>query len=91
MKGRRRLGHVGNARLRTALSMATMSAAQHNPVITSFDSRLRTAGTPLKVARCAAARKLLHLVFAVVTKQQLFAPTYQQRSSLLSSDLAIAA
>ncbi len=91
VKGRRRIGHVGNARLRTALYMATMSATQHNPVIKTFYRRLRTAGKPMKVARCAAARKLLHLAFAVVTKQQMFDPTHQQRSSLISSDLAIAA
>ena len=91
VKGRRRIGHGGNARLRTALYMATMSATQHNPAIKSFYSRLRTAGKPMKVARCAAARKLLHLAFAVVTKQQRFDPSYRRRSSLASGDLAIAA
>ncbi|WP_409573053.1 transposase [Kouleothrix sp.] len=34
MRGRRQIGHAGNARLRTALYMATLSAARHNPVIT---------------------------------------------------------
>ena len=38
--------------------MATLSAAQHNPMIKAFYTRLRTAGKPEKVARCAAARKL---------------------------------
>ncbi len=32
----------------------------------------------MKVARCAAARKLLHVAWAVVTKGQPFAPTYAQ-------------
>ncbi len=40
--------------------MATLSAARHNPAITVFYERLRAAGKPHKVARCAAARKLLH-------------------------------
>ena len=31
------------------------------------------------VARCAAARKLLHLAFAVVSKRQPFDPAYQTR------------
>jgi Transposase IS116/IS110/IS902 family len=52
------IGHTGNGRLRTAFYMATLSAAQHNPVIKAFYTRLRAAGKPEKVARCAAARKL---------------------------------
>ena len=64
--GRASIGHTGNASLRTALYLATLSAAQHNPLIKSFYDRLRTAGKPIKVARCAAARKLLHLAYALV-------------------------
>ena len=77
VKGRRQIGHAGNGRLRTALYMATMSAAQHNPVIKTFYQRLRAAGKPMKVARCAAARKLLHIAWAVTTKGQPFDPHYQ--------------
>jgi hypothetical protein len=39
-------------------------------------------GKPRKVARCAAARKLLHIAWAVVTKQQRFNPIYEQAHSL---------
>jgi transposase len=70
------IGHTGNGRLRTALYMATLSAAQHNPMIKAFYTRLRAAGKPEKVARCAAARKLLHIAWAVVTKAQWFDPNY---------------
>ena len=56
--------------------MATSSAAQHNPMIKAFYARLRAAGKPEKVARCAAARKLLHIAWAVVTKGQWFDPSY---------------
>src|SRR6266571_1509186 len=70
------MGHTGNGRLRTAFYMATLSAAQHNPVIKAFYSRLRELGKPEKVARCAAARKLLHIARAVVTKDQPFDPNY---------------
>lgn len=69
------IGHGGNRRLRTALYLAAMSATQHNPVIKAFYERLRAAGKPPKVARCAAARKLLCLAWAVVTKEQMFDPT----------------
>ena len=76
LRGRPRIGHSGNSRLRTALYMATLSAAQHNPVIRALYQRLRKAGKPMKVARCAAARKLLRLAWAVVTKRHEFDPKY---------------
>src|SRR6266487_339016 len=76
--GRASIGHTGHAQLRTILYMATLSATQHNPVIKAFYDRLRAAGKPMKVARCAAARKLLHLAYAVVTNQTPFDPAYQQ-------------
>jgi len=72
------IGHVGKARLRAALYLATLSSAQSNPVIQTFYSRLRAAGKPMKVARCAAARKLLHLAWAVVKKGQPFDPNYRE-------------
>lgn len=72
------IGHTGNARLRTALYLATLSAARYNPVIKPFYDRLRLAGKPMKVARCAAARKLLLLAYALVQHQIDFDPLYQQ-------------
>ena len=88
VRGRRSIGHAGNARLRTALYMATLSAAQHNPLIKSFYARLVAAGKLKVVARCAAARKLLHLAWALVTKQQRFDPTKQQQQALLTDQAA---
>ncbi len=55
VRGHPAIGHAGNRHLRTALSMATRSAGRHNPAIKPFYNRLRTAGKPMKVARCAAA------------------------------------
>jgi len=72
----------GNKRLRTALYMATLSAGQHNPPIRDFYRRLRAAGKPKKVARCAAARKLLHLAWAVVRTGQAFDPLHTQRHAV---------
>lgn len=80
VRGRAQIGHAGNTRLRTALYMATLSAARHNPLIRTQYQRLRAAGKPTKVARCAAARKLLHLAYAVVTKGQEFDPHYGKHS-----------
>lgn len=70
VRGRPAIGHGGNSRLRTALYMATLSAARVNPTIRSFYQRLRAAGKPMKVARCAAARKLLTLAWALVKKNE---------------------
>lgn len=81
VRGRTQLGRGGHGRLRKALYVASLSAAQHNPVIKPFYDRLRAAGKPPKVARCAAARKLLHIAWAVVTKQQRFDPQHQQREA----------
>lgn len=67
-----RLGHRGNSRLRTALYLASLSAARWNPILRTFYERLRAAGKPKKVAHCAVARKLLHIAWAVVTKQRPF-------------------
>ena len=38
------IGHSGNGRLRTAFYMATLTAAQYNPVIKAFYHRLRRSG-----------------------------------------------
>lgn len=80
-----RIGHAGHGRLRTALYLATLSAARHNPLIAPFYRKLREAGKPHKVARCAAARKLLHIAWAVVTKQQRFDPSRGQATEAASA------
>jgi transposase len=73
------IGHTGHAQLRTALYLAALSAAQHNPIIKPFYARLRAQGKAKKVAGCAAARKLLHIAWAVATKGQSFDPSYQDQ------------
>jgi transposase len=76
------IGSTGHARLRAILYLASLSAAQHNPVIKPFYDRLRAAGKPHKGARCAAARKLIHVAWAVATKGQPFDPYYNKRSNV---------
>ncbi len=76
IRRRGRIGQGGNAALRRARSMASVSAGRHNPHIKAFYERLRAAGKPVKVARCAAARKLLHLCWAVVTRDVNYDPRY---------------
>jgi transposase len=88
VRGRPTIGHDGNRRLRTALSMATRRAARYNPAIEAFYDRLRAGGKPQKVARCAAARKLLHQVWALGTKRQRFDPNHGQHRPERAPELA---
>jgi transposase len=76
------IGRGGHQRLRQALYLATVPAIRFNPSIRKFYRRLVARGKPTKVALCAAARKLLHLAWALVTKQQRFDPSYGQPSLL---------
>jgi transposase len=91
VRGRAQVGHGGNGRLRTALYLASLSATRYNPAIKEFYERLRAAGKPMKVARCAAARKLLHVAWAVVTKGQPFDAGHAQQGSTRSVMVALAA
>ena len=36
----------------------------------------------MKVARCACARKLLHIAYAIVKHEQAFDPDYQSRQKV---------
>lgn len=72
VRGGAHLGRGGHRRLRTAVYMATLSAARYNPVIRPFFLRLQAKGKPFKVAHCAAARKLVTLAWAVVIKGRPF-------------------
>ncbi len=88
VRGRPHIGHDGNARLRTVFYMATLSATRYNPAIQAFYQRLRDAGKPPKVARCAAARKLLHQAWALGSKQQHFEPHHGQSAQVTTVGLA---
>ena len=64
---RRRRGVTGGrAPVRTALYMAAVTAAHHNPTIRVFYRRLRAAGKPAKVALTACMRKLLTILNAMM-------------------------
>ena len=88
IRGRPAIGHDGNRRLRTALYMATLSAARCNPAIRAFYQRLRASGKPPKVARCAAARKLLHQAWALGAKLRRFEPHHGQHDQAPKVGLA---
>jgi transposase len=71
LKGKR---HIvgGRALVRSALYMAALVAVQHNPVIMAFYERLLARGKAKKVALIACAHKLLVILNALVTHQQVW-------------------
>lgn len=76
LRGRRSVGHGGHAALRRNLYMAAGSAVRFNKPVKQFYDRLLDRGKPKMVARLAAARKLLHIAWAVVVKDCDFDPDY---------------
>lgn len=73
VRGRAGIAKMGNPRMRRVLYMAALSARRSNPVIQTFTERL-AAQKPYKVVHVAAMRKLLHIVYGVLTRQQPFDP-----------------
>ena len=59
----------GRADVRTALYMASVTAARFNPVIRAFYQRLVQAGKAKKLALTACIRKLLTILNAMVRNQ----------------------
>jgi transposase len=66
------LSPIGNARLRKALYMTTLSAVQRNPWLRAHYQRLRAKGKLPKVALMAAMRKLLVAIYAVAKNRRPF-------------------
>lgn len=65
---------MGNARLRAALWMPTLTAVQKNPWLKAHYERLRARGKLPKVALVACMRKLLHAVYSVAKHRRPFVP-----------------
>lgn len=84
-RGYRPLGRTGHAALRQALFMAAASAARFNPCIRPFYERLVARGKPKKLARAAAARKLLHIAWAVVVNECDFDPRFAPQPEQMSA------
>lgn len=65
---------IGNARLRKALWMPTLTAVQRNPWLRAYYERLRVRGKLPKVALVACMHKLLGAVHSVARRRQPFVP-----------------
>jgi len=64
----------GRAPTRSALYMAALVGARHNPVLKVFYQRLRAAGKPAKVALVACMRKLLTILNVMLRDNQPWNP-----------------
>lgn len=76
VRGKTGIAKMGNPRIRRTLYMATLSAKRHNPVVKAFAARL-APGKPKKVVHVAAMRKLLHIIYGVLSNQRPFEPNNQ--------------
>ncbi len=64
----------GRAPVRATLSMGTLAAVRHNPVLQAFYTRLCAAGKAKKVALIACMRKLVTILNAMVKHQTMWCP-----------------
>jgi transposase len=79
VRGRTRRSKSGNARLRKALYLPTLTAIRFNPVLKGFFDRLVAAGKPKMQAVGACLRKLVMLCFGVLKNRQPFDPQWASR------------
>jgi len=76
-QGRRSI-YGGRSVVRSALYMAALVGARHNPVLKAFYQRLRGAGKPAKVALTACMRKLLVILNSMIRSGQRWQNTIGQ-------------
>jgi transposase len=76
-----RLTPIGNAQLRRALYMPTLTAVRINPWLRAFYERLVQNGKPKKLALLAAMRKLIHAIYSVAKNRKPFVPLLPETSA----------
>ena len=76
-----RLSKAGNARLRKALYLPTLSAIRSNPLLKAFFERLVAAGKPKMQAVGACMRKLVMICYGVLKNRTPFDPQWSSRKT----------
>ena len=79
VRGRTRLSKSGNARLRKALYLPTLTAIRFNPLLKGFFDRLVAAGKPKMQAVGACMRKLVMICYGVLKNRQPFDPGWASK------------
>jgi transposase len=77
IRGKTRLSKTGNARVRKALFLPAMTAKRYNPIVRNFCLRLASHGKNKMEIIGAAMRKLIHIVFGVLTSGKKFDPNHE--------------
>ncbi len=72
--------------MRHHLYSATLSALRYNPVIKAYYDQLRARRKSHRLATIAAARKLIHLIWAIAQSDQPFDPEYASRNKTQAED-----
>ena len=83
VRGKSRLSKRGSARLRSALYFPALVAQRYNPILCVFAERLRAAGKPKMAVLAAVMRKLLHLVYGILTSGQPFDPDFLTKKAAM--------
>ena len=81
VRGRTRLSKSGNARLRKALYLPTLTAIRFNPLLKAFFDRLVAAGKPRMQAVGACMRKLVMICYGVLKNRAPFDPAWASRKT----------
>jgi transposase len=76
VKGRTMMSRTGHRELRTALYMPGLVAKRHNPTLQKFADKLRVGGLAKKAVMGAVMRKLVHLIYGVITSGKPFDPNW---------------
>jgi len=82
VRKRTRLWKAGNARLRRALSLPTLTAIRFNPILRRFFARLAAAGKPTMRAVGACLRKLVRVCYGVLKNRAPFDPDWASKRAL---------
>jgi transposase len=80
VRKRTRLSKAGNARLRKALYLPTLTAIRFNPLLKAFFERLLAAGKPRMAAVGACMRKLLMICYGVLKSRTPFDPDWSKKT-----------
>jgi transposase len=80
VRKRTRLSKAGNARLRKALYLPTLTAIRFNPLLKGFFERLVAAGKSKMAAVGACMRKLLMVAYGVLKNRTPFDPSWASKT-----------
>jgi transposase len=79
VKGRGGMSKIGSSALRKSLFFPAMVALKYNPVMIEMNDRLTKSGKPKMVIIGASMRKLVHIIYGVLSTETPFDPEIRHR------------